>query len=59
MLKKTVHRPNYRERAQPREREKWGVLEKHKASSHPWIGYSNHESLTLETGLLVTSSRLQ
>ncbi|KAL6713876.1 hypothetical protein ACLMJK_008370 [Lecanora helva] len=30
MLKKTVHRPNHRERAQPAGREKWGLLEKHK-----------------------------
>lgn len=34
MLKKTIHRPNHRERAQPVEREKWGVLEKHKVRAH-------------------------
>ena len=29
-MRNAVQRRNHKERAQPREREKWGVLEKHK-----------------------------
>ena len=29
-MRNVVQRRNHRERAQPRERQKWGILEKHK-----------------------------
>ena len=32
-MRNAVQRRNHKERAQPREREKWGVLEKHKVKN--------------------------
>ena len=57
-MRNAVQRRNHRERAQPLEREKWGVLEKHKVlcqnRSTPYFS-----ALTQIQGLLSTSKRLQ
>jgi len=56
-MRNAVQRRNHRERAQPLEREKWGVLEKHKVLST--VIFCLSDILIQTLGLLSTSQRLQ
>ena len=57
-MRNAVQRRNHKERAQPVEREKWGVLEKHKVREQTQPAY-NLRLLNGSEGLLITSERLQ
>ena len=50
-MRNAVQRRNHRERGQPEERQKWGLLEKHKVSFTD-IGYMEKLRLMRNSGLL-------
>ena len=57
-MRNAVQRRNYKERAQPVEREKWGVLEKHKVRKDV-TSLSNFNVLRDSLGLFIKSEGLQ
>lgn len=56
-MRNAVQRRNHRERAQPLEREKWGILEKHKVT--PPRPIYTYRGANLNTGLLTACKRPQ
>lgn len=65
-MRNAVQRRNHKERAQPAERAKWGILEKHKVRTTPFLTHplpspapAKLQILTAPTGLLHPRRRLQ
>lgn len=56
-MRNAVQRRNHRERAQPLEREKWGILEKHKVN--PPRKLYKYRGANHTTGLLIACKRSQ
>jgi hypothetical protein len=57
-MRNAVQRRNHKERAQPLEREKWGLLEKRKVRHHAY-GHFRVYTDNMRTGLQTTSSKPQ